>query len=91
MIKKKFKVIDGVRYHSDRPDRCRKCRFWKNRSRGCVFGKDNCYYLAEAVLSEQEKKCRYCCFARNAPCVTACCYKDLMKWFHGKKEGNPNE
>ena len=38
MIKKKFKVIDGVRYHSDRPDRCRDCKFWKNRVVGCTLG-----------------------------------------------------
>ena len=29
MIKKKIKVIDGVKYYFDRPDRCRDCKFWK--------------------------------------------------------------
>ena len=93
MIKKKIKVIDGIKYYSDRPDRCRDCKFWKNRVVGCTLGKDNCYYLAEEVMTEQEKKCQSCCYARNAPCVTACCYKDLMKWFNDKrgKAGEGNE
>ena len=24
-------LIDGVRYHKDRPASCRQCYFWKNR------------------------------------------------------------
>ena len=39
MIKKKIKVIGGVKYYSDRPDRCRDCKFWKNRATGCTLGK----------------------------------------------------
>ena len=41
-------IIDGVRYHSDRPSSCRGCYFWKNRKVGCTLGKENCYYLAES-------------------------------------------
>lgn len=39
-------LIDGVRYHKNRPASCRQCYFWKNRKVGCALGKENCYYLA---------------------------------------------
>lgn len=52
----KAKVIDGIRYHADRPDSCRACYFYKNKAIGCILGKENCYYLAEVVMTEQEKK-----------------------------------
>ena len=55
--KRRIILIDGVRYYNDKPDTCRKCFFWKNRKVGCVLGTQNCYYLAEAVKTEQEKKC----------------------------------
>ena len=56
-VKRKTILIDGIRYYDDKPDTCRKCFFWKNRKVGCVLGTQNCYYLAEAVKTEQEKKC----------------------------------
>ena len=31
MSKDKIIIIDGVRYHGDRPSNCRACYFWKNR------------------------------------------------------------
>ena len=37
-------TIDGIRYHASRPADCRHCFFWKNRKKGCVLGKENCYY-----------------------------------------------
>ena len=43
-------VIDGVRYHADRPQSCRACYFWKNRKVGCTLGMENCYYLAESPI-----------------------------------------
>ena len=51
----KTKVVDGIRYHVDRPDSCRACYFYKNKAIGCILGKENCYYLAEVVMTEQEK------------------------------------
>lgn len=78
-------VIDGVRYYVDRPHDCRYCAFWKNRKVGCTLGKDNCYYLAEIIKTEQEKKCEGCCYAKGQPCVSACCYKDLDKWLQEKR------
>ena len=48
-MSKRIKVIDGIRYHADRPDSCRSCYFYKNRKIGCILGKENCYYLAEVV------------------------------------------
>ncbi len=30
-------LIDGVRYHKDRPASCRQCYFWKNRKAGCTL------------------------------------------------------
>lgn len=53
--RRKIILIDGIRYYDDKPDTCRKCFFWKNRKVGCVLGTQNCYYLAEAVKTEQEK------------------------------------
>lgn len=54
-VKRKTILIDGIRYYDDKPDTCRKCFFWKNRKVGCVLGTQNCYYLAEAVKTEQER------------------------------------
>ena len=67
--KRKIILIDGIRYYADRPDTCRKCFFWKNRKVGCILGKQNCYYLAEAVTTAQEKKCEGCCYAKGQPCA----------------------
>ena len=53
-LQRKTIMIDGVRYYADRPHDCRKCFFWKNRKVGCTLGKENCYYLAETVKTEQE-------------------------------------
>lgn len=78
-------VIDGVRYYADRPHDCRYCAFWKNRKAGCTLGRDNCYYLAEIIKTEQEKKCEGCCYAKGQPCVSASCYKDLDKWLQEKR------
>ena len=64
-------LIDGIRYYAEKPETCRMCFFWKNRKVGCILGKQNCYYLAEAVMTEQEKKCEGCCYAKGRPCVSA--------------------
>ncbi|MCD7820542.1 MAG: hypothetical protein LUH07_16075 [Lachnospiraceae bacterium] len=72
--KKKTIVIDGVRYHADRPASCKDCYFWKNNKTGCVLGKDNCYYLAE---TPKKTKCDGCPYAKGRPCVTLACYREL--------------
>lgn len=87
-------LIDGIRYYAEKPETCRMCFFWKNRKVGCILGKQNCYYLAEAVMTEQEKKCEGCCYAKGQPCVSATCYKDLDAWLRAKrtrKEGGTDE
>ena len=87
-------LIDGIRYYAEKPESCRMCFFWKNRKVGCILGKQNCYYLAEAVMTEQEKKCEGCCYAKGQPCVSATCYKDLEAWLRAKrvrKEGGADE
>lgn len=95
--RRKTILIDGIRYYDDKPDTCRKCFFWKNRKVGCVLGTQNCYYLAEAVKTEQEKKCEGCCYAKGHPCVSAVCYKELDAWLRAsranraKEEGAANE
>ena len=78
--KHKIILIGGIRYYADKPDTCRKCFFWKNRKVGCILGRQNCYYLAEPVMTAQEKKCSGCCYAKGQPCVSAACYKDLDAW-----------
>ena len=40
-------TMDGIRYHASRPADCRHCFFWKNRKKGCILGKEDCYYLIE--------------------------------------------
>ena len=55
-------LIDGIRYYAEKPETCRVCFFWKNRKVGCILGKQNCYYLVETVMTEQEKKCEGCCY-----------------------------
>ena len=94
--KRKTILIDGIRYYADKPDTCRKCFFWKKRKVGCILGKQNCYYLAEAAMTAQEKKCEGCCYAKGQPCVSATCYKDLDAWLRAtrakraQKEGTAN-
>ena len=96
-VRRKTILIDGIRYYDDKPDTCRKCFFWKNRKVGCVLGTQNCYYLAEAVKTEQEKKCEGCCYAKGHPCVSAVCYQELDAWLRAiranraKEEGAANE
>ena len=72
MSKDKIIIIDGVRYHSDRPSNCRRCYFWKNRKAGCTLGKENCYYLAESP--KKKSPCEGCCYG---PCVSFCMKKVL--------------
>ena len=64
-LQRKTIMIDGVRYYADRPHDCRKCFFWKNRKVGCTLGRENCYYLAEVIKTEQEKKCENCPYAKG--------------------------
>ena len=78
--KRNIILINGIRYYADRPESCRKCFFWKNRKGGCILGSQNCYYLAEAVMTAQEKKCEGCCYAKGQPCVSMTCYRDLNAW-----------
>ena len=69
-------TMDGIRYHASRPADCRHCFFWKNRKKGCVLGKENCYYLIEPPKGPS--KCEGCPYKRAKPCVLVPCYKDLM-------------
>lgn len=79
-------LVEGVRYYDDKPESCRCCFFWKNRKAGCILEERNCYYLAESMKSEQEKKCEGCCYAKTQPCVSACCYKELDRWLLASRE-----
>ena len=65
-------TMDGIRYHASRPADCRHCFFWKNRKKGCVLGKENCYYLIEP--SKGPSKCEGCPYKRAKPCVLVPCY-----------------
>jgi len=78
-------LIDGIRYYAEKPETCRMCFFGENRKVGCILGKQNCYYLAEAVMTEQEKKCEGCCYAKDLSYVSAACYKDLDAWLRAKR------
>ena len=84
-VKPHIVLIDGVKYYSDKPETCRSCFFWKNRKVPCILGQENCYYLAEIIQSEQQKKCEGCCYASGRSCVSATCYKDLMMQFNASK------
>lgn len=44
--------------------------------KGCVLGKENCYYLIEPPKGPS--KCEGCPYKRAKPCVLVPCYKDLM-------------
>ena len=70
-------TIDGIRYHASRPASCRDCFFWKNRKKGCVLGKENCYYLIEPPKGPS--KCDGCPYKRVKPCVLVPCYLRLGK------------
>ena len=56
-------TMDGIRYHASRPADCRHCFFWKNRKKGCVLGKENCYYLIEPPKGPS--KCEGCPYKRS--------------------------
>ena len=70
-------TMDGIRYHASRPADCRHCFFWKNRKKGCVLGKENCYYLIEPPKGPS--KCDGCPYKRAKPCVLVSCYLRLGK------------
>ena len=70
-------TMDGIRYHASRPADCRHCFFWKNRKKGCVLGKENCYYLIEPPKGSS--KCDGCPYKRAKPCVLVPCYLRLGK------------
>ena len=70
-------TMDGIRYHASRPADCRHCFFWKNRKKGCVLGKENCYYLIESPKGPS--KCEGCPYKRAKPCVLVSCYLRLGK------------
>ena len=69
-------TMDGIRCHASRPADCRHCFFWKNRKKGCVLGKENCYYLIEPPKGPS--KCEGCPYKRAKPCVLVPSYKDLL-------------
>ncbi len=71
MTEEKIILIDGIRYHADRPSSCRFCYWWKNRKKGCILGKENCYYLAESP--ETNPRCENCGYK---PCF-GICFKDI--------------
>ena len=48
-------TMDGIRYHASRPADCRHCFFWKNRKKGCVLGKENCYYPVSYTHLDHKK------------------------------------
>ena len=72
MSKDNIIIIDGLRYHADRPSNCRACFFWKNRKAGCELGKEHCYYLAESP--KKKSPCEGCCYGH---CVSFCMKKIL--------------
>ena len=72
MSKDNIIIIDGLRYHADRPRNCRACFFWKNRKTGCEPGKEHCYYLAASP--KKKSPCEGCCYG---PCVSFCMKKIL--------------
>ena len=49
----------------------------KNRKKGCVLGKENCYYLIEPPKGPS--KCDGCPYKRVKPCVLVPCYLRLGK------------
>ena len=56
MYNNKTILINGVRYHKERPASCRQCYFWKNRKVGCTLGTENCYYLAESTWQSPRRR-----------------------------------
>ena len=60
-------VVNGVRYHADRPLDCALCAFWKNRKTGCILGEANCYYLAEAIVTRAGKEVRGMLLCKRKP------------------------
>ena len=85
MSRGKYKLIDGVRYHADRPWNCKNCFWWKNKKVGCLLGEDNCYYLAEEPKKEPTP-CDGCPYGRYKPCIGFC-----MKHILGQIEVAPGE
>ncbi len=75
-IRTKF-VMYGFRFPFDRPEDCVGCPYWDNRRTGCMMtGSYTCPTLLKML--DQLKKCEGCPYAKNGPCVSAACYKDLV-------------
>ena len=86
-VKPHIVLIDGVKYYCDKPRDLPQLLFsGKNRKVLYILGQENCYYLAEIIQSEQQKKCEGCCYASGRSCVSATCYKDLMAQFNASKK-----
>lgn len=82
MVEERIILIDGIRYHADRPSNCKYCFFWKNRKKGCTLGTENCYYLAESPKRRSE--CEGCGYGSGSGPCPGFCWLDL----YGRKGVN---
>ena len=63
-------------YAEDKPKSCEFCYYWNGKKKGCVLGKDNCYYLLKPV-EKKPSPCDGCPYGAHQPCVGFCMKKIL--------------
>ncbi len=67
-----------VSYSAEKPEDCRYCYFWKNKRKGCLLGKENCYYLISAP-PPPKSECEGCPYGLHHPCIGWCTKKILKE------------
>ena len=80
MEDRNYIMIDGVRYHADRPARLPVLPVLEKTGGGAAsLGRENCYYLAQVVITEEERKCEGCRYTVGAPASAPAATKDLER------------
>lgn len=68
-----------IRYADDKPKNCEFCYYWDSsvKKRGCLLGKENCYYILPPVIKKKTSPCDGCPYALPHPCIGFCMNKIL--------------
>lgn len=61
----------GNLYAEDKPRSCEFCYYWGGKKKGCVLGKDNCYYLLKPI-PKKSSPCDGCPYGAHQPCIGVC-------------------
>lgn len=85
MAEQRLIVVNGVRYHADRPGLCALCVLEKSEDR-LHLGRSELLLSGRGHCDRAGKRSEGCCYAKGSPCVSACCYKDLDQWLNDRRK-----